>query len=251
MKAKKHLGQHFLIDQLVVDGIIDLIEEHCSKEEALLEVGPGPGVLTYRLADLYPTFKAVEFDRDMVAELRQKIDDDIIIQAEFLSYDMDDLFDSSPFNLVGNFPYNISSQIIFKMLDNRARIPVMVGMFQKEVAERICSTPGGKTNGILSLRTQAFYDCHKAFDISPEAFDPPPRVMSSVIVLKRKEKLELDCDQVIFERIIKMSFQQRRKKLRNTLKSMITDDGDPIFQKRPEQLSVADFVNIANKIKPQ
>ncbi|MBT8229182.1 MAG: 16S rRNA (adenine(1518)-N(6)/adenine(1519)-N(6))-dimethyltransferase, partial [Bacteroidia bacterium] len=148
------------------------------------------------------------------------------------------------FNLVGNFPYNISSQIIFKMIENVEMIPKMIGMFQKEVAERICAGPGGKTNGILSVRAQAFYKAEKIFDIPPEAFSPPPKVNSSVIVLTRKENYQLPCDEKLFSRIIKTGFQQRRKKLRNTLKSIFDNTEDPIFQKRPEELTVEDFVNL-------
>ena len=249
MKAKKHLGQHFLDDQLVVDRIISLIEEKCEKDVPMLEVGPGQGVLTYRLANVFTKFKALEFDRDMIDILRKRLSDDQLIQAEFLSYDFNALFDGTEFNLVGNFPYNISSQIIFKMLDNVERIPKMIGMFQKEVAERICATPGGKKNGILSLRTQAYYDCELIFDIPPEAFNPPPKVNSSIIFLNRKENDLMDCDPKIFSRLLKTSFQQRRKKMRNTLSGMVQNLDDPIYQKRPEELSVEEFVNIARNIK--
>jgi len=249
LKAKKHLGQHFLIDNLVISQIIELIESNCSVDTPMLEVGPGQGVLTYSLIERFSNFMALEFDRDMVAILQKDIVPEKLIQAEFLSYNIENLFDGKEFNLVGNFPYNISSQIIFKMLDNVDRIPLMIGMFQKEVAERICATPGGKKNGILSLRTQAYYDCALAFDIPPTAFDPAPKVNSAVIVLKRKEKTLLDCDPKIFARIIKISFQQRRKKMRNTLKNIVDNIEDPIYQKRPEELSVSEFVSIAKNIK--
>lgn len=251
LKAKKHLGQHFLSDNSVINNILDLIYEECSQDEALVEVGPGQGVLTNQLVQNYGQFKAIEFDRDMVKVLIQTIDPSFIINEDFLSVDLNELFESKAFNLVGNFPYNISSQIIFKMIENVDQIPLMVGMFQKEVAERICSTPGGKKNGILSLRTQVHYEAEKIFDIPPEAFDPPPKVNSSIIVLRRKEKYMPGCDIKIYANVIKMSFSQRRKKMRNTLKGMVEDLENPIFQKRPEELSVEEFVNIAIDIENQ
>jgi len=251
LKAKKHLGQHFLTDTSVINHILEVISTHCPKNEALVEVGPGQGVLTDALVNNFESFKAIEFDRDMIKVLVQKIDPQKIINEDFLSVDLNEIFEGQTFNLVGNFPYNISSQIIFKMLDNVAKIPVMVGMFQKEVAERICATPGGKKNGIISLRAQAFYNAEKIFDIAPDAFDPPPRVQSSIIVLKRKDNYILRCDQKIYSRVIKMSFGQRRKKMRNTLKGMVDDLDKPIYQKRPEQLSVEEFINIAIDIQNQ
>jgi len=251
LKAKKHLGQHFLRDKAVISHILEVIEKECGAEVPILEVGPGPGVLTNSLVKSFPHFKAVEFDRDMVKLLIQSIDPKNIINEDFLGLDLDGVFKGQEFNLVGNFPYNISSQIVFKMLDNLDLIPVMVGMFQKEVAERICADPGSKKNGIISLRAQAYYRAEKIFDISPDAFDPPPRVDSSIIVLRRKEDSSLGCDEKIYARAIKMSFQQRRKKIRNTLKGMLKNLDDPIFQKRPEELSVEDFVNIAIEIQNQ
>lgn len=250
VKAKKHLGQHFLIDQAVISRILMGIQEHCPIDESILEVGPGPGVLTEALAEGYSDFRAVEFDRDMMALLIQKIPLKCLINEDFLALDLETVFEGTkPFNLVGNFPYNISSQIVFKMLTNKDRIPVMVGMFQKEVAERICATPGGKKNGIITLRVQAHYEAVKLFDIGPDAFDPPPKVNSSVILLKRKEDYALPCGEKIYAQIIKLAFQQRRKKIRNTLKSLLPDTEDPIFQMRPEQLGVQDFINIAKMVE--
>ncbi len=251
MKAKKHLGQHFLTDQGVVNKIIQAILDNCSVDIPLLEVGPGKGVLTMSLSQYYPTFRAIEFDRDMVAILKEELDGKQIINKEFLGFDLDEIFEKREFNLVGNFPYNISSQIIFKMLDNVERIPVMVGMFQKEVAERICADPGSKKNGILSLRTQAYYEGKILFDISPDAFSPPPRVNSSVIMLSRLEKTKLNCDPDLYSRLIKMAFQQRRKKLRNTLKSQFENLEGDIFHKRPEELSVEEFVNLTIEAQNQ
>jgi len=251
LKAKKHLGQHFLRDQQVIASILEEITTYCPKSEPILEVGPGQGVLTYSIAETYPQFKAVEFDRDMIAILIQKLSPQLLINENFLTVNLSELFEGQAFSLVGNFPYNISSQIIFKMLDNLDLVPRMVGMFQKEVAERICAQPGNKTNGILSLLAQAYYDTEKLFDIGPLAFDPPPKVNSSVIALKRKEPYTLPCDFKIYKKIIKTSFQQRRKKLRNTLKPFLTDLDMELLQKRPEQLGVEEFINIAQLIEKQ
>lgn len=250
LKAKKHLGQHFLVNEAVIERIIDLIKKECPQDLPAMEVGPGQGVLTYHLDDHFDKFTAIEFDRDMVRVLIQKLDPQKIVNEDFLGLDLKSVY-AEEFSLVGNFPYNISSQIIFKMIANRDQVPVMVGMFQKEVAERICSTPGGKKNGILSLNAQAFYEAEKIFDIGPDAFDPPPRVDSSIIVLRRKENYELPCDVKLYSRVIKMAFSQRRKKLRNTIKSLVEDTSDPVFQMRPEQLSVEEFINIVTLIEKQ
>lgn len=251
MKAKKHLGQHFLIDQQVIGDILQQISQHCPLDEAILEVGPGPGVLTYRLAETYNQFRAVEFDRDMIAILVQKLSPELLINENFLTVDLSSVFDGKSFSLVGNFPYNISSQIIFKMLDNLDLVPKMVGMFQKEVANRICAEPGSKANGILSLLAQAYYKAEKLFEIGPQAFNPPPKVDSAVIALTRKEDYTLPCDFKIYKKIIKASFQQRRKKLRNTLKPFLHDLDLELLQKRPEQLGVEEFVSIAQIIESQ
>ena len=251
IKAKKHLGQHFLIDRSVIDQIITHISDCCVKNLPIIEVGPGPGVLTKKLVELYSQFQAVEFDRDMVKLLLQDISPANIINEDFLGLDMSTVHPGQNFNLVGNFPYNISSQIVFKMLDNKERIPNMVGMFQKEVADRICAEPGTKKNGIITLLVQPFYEATKLLDIGPEAFDPPPKVNSSVIHLKRKANLELPCDPKLYKTIVKTAFQQRRKKLRNTLKPFMEDTGSELLQMRPEQLGVADFINIAEQIEAQ
>lgn len=214
----------------------------------LVEVGPGQGVLTRDLFDSYQNIKAVEFDRDMISILKDDLPEKALIQADFLRLDIEDLFDGDEFCLVGNFPYNISTQIIFKLIENRHKIPIMVGMFQKEVADRICATPMGKKIGIISIRAQAHYHAEKIFDIDPDAFNPPPKVDSSIIVLTRKDNFEIDCDYKTFVRIIKLSYGQRRKKLRNTLKPLLEDLDNPLLQKRPEELSVEDFVNLTNLI---
>lgn len=251
MKAKKRLGQHFLEDEAVIQQIIQLIKAKCAHSLPLVEVGPGQGILTKDLFDSYDTFKAIEFDRDMISILKQDLPPKALIQADFLKLDIRELFGSEQYCLVGNFPYNISTQIVFKLIDNRDKIPVMVGMFQKEVAERICATPTGKKIGVISVRAQAHYTAEKVFDIPPTAFNPPPKVESSIIVLTRKKDYEIDCDYKLFTKIIKMSYGQRRKKLRNTLKSYLQDLDNPIFQKRPEELSVEEFVNITKMIENQ
>jgi len=251
LKAKKHLGQHFLRDQQVIASILEEITKSCPKTEPVLEVGPGPGVLTYSLAEQYPEFRAVEFDRDMIAILVQKLSPQLLINENFLTVNLAEVFDGQSFSLVGNFPYNISSQIIFKMLDNLDLVPRMVGMFQKEVAERICAQPGTKANGILTLLAQAYYHTELLFDIGPSAFNPPPKVNSAVIALVRKAPYALPCDFKVYKKIIKASFQQRRKKLRNTLKPFLKDLDMELLQKRPEQLGVEEFINIAQLIEKQ
>jgi len=251
IKAKKHLGQHFLIDRSIIDQIVALIQQNCLREDKIVEVGPGPGVLTEELVKLFDMFRAIEFDRDMIKILVQKLDPSHFINEDFLSVDLKTIYEGDSFNLVGNFPYNISSQIIFKMIENVSMIPVMVGMFQREVAERICADPGSKKNGILSLRAQAHYTAEKIFDIAPEAFSPAPRVWSSMIVLRRKENYELPCNEKLYKSVIKTAFQQRRKKLRNTLKGLVDNIELDIFHKRPEALSVEEFINIVKMIENQ
>jgi len=251
LKAKKQLGQHFLKDEAIIQRIIQLIKVKCPNSLPLVEVGPGQGILTRDLFDSYNTFKAIEFDRDMIAILEQDIPPKSLVQADFLKLDIRELFGSEQYCLAGNFPYNISTQIVFKLIDNRDKIPVMVGMFQKEVAERICASPTGKKIGIISIRAQAHYTAEKIFDIPPSAFNPPPKVESSIIVLTRKENYEIDCDYKLFKKIIKISYGQRRKKLRNTLKPYLKDLDNPILQKRPEELSVEEFVNITKLIENQ
>ncbi len=251
MKAKKHLGQHFLRDQAVIAKILDEIYSHCNDQTPLLEIGPGQGILTLDLDKKYADFRAIEFDVDMVNILKESISDDRLIHNDFLKYDIKRLYPDRQLNIVGNFPYNISSQIVFKILDYVDRIPVVVGMFQKEVAQRICASPGGKVNGILSILTQAHYQAEILLEIGPEAFDPPPKVDSAVILLKRKKEYTLECDTKLLRRIVKTAYGQRRKKMRNTLKSMTNDLSDPLYQKRPEELSVEEFVIIAKNIQKE
>jgi len=249
LRAKKHLGQHFLIDDNIIHKILQVIAVSCDKETPILEVGPGPGVLTHHLAKAYPHFVAIDVDRDMIAHLSQKIDRKHLLLGDFLRLDFQELFDARPLHLVGNFPYNISSQIIFKMLENRDQIPLMVGMFQKEVADRISAGPGTKANGIISILTQVYYETESLFDVPPEAFDPPPKVQSSVIKLKRLDTPRLEGDVSKFKTIVKMAFGQRRKKLRNTLKQFVVDEGNPLLQKRPEQLGVEEWIELFEGIE--
>jgi len=246
LKAKKHFGQHFLRDQCVIDRIMLEIGRSCSMDMPLLEIGPGQGALSVSLARHYPEFVALEIDRDMMAVLSPLLPEGSLMFEDFLKADLPSLFEGRPFNLVGNFPYNISSQIIFKMIEHVDRIPQMVGMFQKELAERVCSGPGTKANGVISILSQAYYETEILFTIGPQSFDPPPKVESAVISLRRKEASGPECDYKLFRRVVKQAFQQRRKKMRNTLKSFNIDTENPIFQKRPEELGVADFVNIVN-----
>jgi len=241
LKAKKQLGQHFLTDESVIMDIIDLIKHECPSNMPLIEVGPGKGVLTKDLNAHYSQFKAIEFDRDMVSILNEELPNLDLIQNDFLKVPIDSL-STKEVNIVGNFPYNISTEIIFKILDNVEQVKCMVGMFQKEVAERICAGPKGRVNGIISIRAQAHYHAEKIFDIAPYAFSPPPRVQSSMIVLRRRENYNIDCDVKTFSQVIRMAYGQRRKKMRNTLKSLIGDSEHPLLQKRPEELNVQEFI---------
>jgi len=247
VRAKKHLGQHFLKDLDIAKQIATSID---NTELPVLEVGPGMGVLTKFLnaenkGDVY----VAEIDRDSVAYL---IENNIVpkerILGDFLHLDLQDNFDGDV-NIIGNFPYNISSQILFRTLENRELIPEFAGMFQKEVAERIVAKPGNKQFGILSVMTQAYYDAEYLFTVDEHVFDPPPRVKSAVIHLKRKEKIVLDCDEKLFKTIVKTTFNTRRKMLRGSLRRIVGKSDvlhDEFFQKRPEQLSVEDFVNVTN-----
>lgn len=253
MKAKKSFGQHFLINEPLAESITKSL----IKDEGLrnvLEIGPGKGVLTKYLIQQDINLKVVEADRDMVAYLEEKfpqLQDDIIF-LDFLKLNMSKVFDGEPFYLMGNFPYNISSQIIFKMLNYRELIPEMVGMFQKELADRVISGPGSKVYGVISVLTQAYYEGETIFKVSPGSFSPPPKVQSSVIRLKRKPESELDFDYKALRAVVKTSFSQRRKMLRNTLKSLVEDPlvlKEPEFQRRPEELGLEEFISLTKRIE--
>lgn len=253
MKAKKSFGQHFLINEPLAEAIANgLLKEEGIKN--VLEVGPGKGVLTKYLVRQDINLRVVEADRDMVSYIEKQFPSlvDDIIFLDFLKLHMGKVFDGEPFYLIGNFPYNISSQIIFKMLSHKELIPEMVGMFQKELADRVISGPGSKVYGVISVLTQAYYEGSTIHKVSPGSFSPPPKVQSSVIRLKRKPEGELGVDYKALRSVVKTSFSQRRKMLRNTLKSLVKDTSilqEEQFQRRPEQLGLEEFVNIAKRIE--
>jgi 16S rRNA (adenine1518-N6/adenine1519-N6)-dimethyltransferase len=250
LKPKKSLGQHFLTDKSVIDRMVDAISK--LNIDNLIEIGPGEGVLSKDLIPKYPEMSLIELDRESVAHLRNLYPylNERLIEADVLKWELPE----GQWTIVGNFPYNISSQIIFKMIENRTQVPALVGMFQKEVAERIVAPSGSKTYGILSLLTQAFYRGEYLFTVDEHAFRPPPRVKSGVIKLVRKESLELNCDVPFFFAIVKQAFNQRRKMLRNSVKSFLTESNLPLVEEyltmRPEQLDVEDFVKLAQHLKP-
>lgn len=247
VRAKKHLGQHFLKDLSIAQRIADSLPEGCVLP--VLEIGPGMGVLSqFLLQNHQITFKAVEIDRESVDYLHVKFPEFEVIEGDFLKMDLAPLFDGKSFAVIGNFPYNISSQIFFRVLENRDRIPYVVGMIQKEVAERIAAPHGNKTYGITSVLLQAFYSIDYLFTVHEHVFDPPPKVKSAVISLTRNKTMQLDCDEKLFVNVVKTAFNQRRKTLRNSLKPILQgiSCAEPIFEKRPEQLSVADFVTLTN-----
>ncbi|MCB0423092.1 MAG: 16S rRNA (adenine(1518)-N(6)/adenine(1519)-N(6))-dimethyltransferase RsmA [Flavobacteriaceae bacterium] len=252
VKAKKHLGQHFLTDESVAEKIASTLTGNGYTK--VLEIGPGMGVLTkYLLKKNYTTY-VIEIDTESVDYLKTHYLQlsDRIIERDFLRYNLNAVFNGEPFAIIGNFPYNISSQIVFKALEMRDQIPEFSGMFQKEVAQRICSDKGSKVYGILSVLTQAFYDAEYLFTVPPTVFNPPPKVDSGVLILKRKENYHLPCDETLFFRVVKTAFNQRRKTLRNSLKTFNLPDNlkaSSIFDKRPEQLSVQEFIEITSQIE--
>ena len=250
VKAKKYLGQHFLKDLNIAQKIADTLS--LTNYKKVVEIGAGMGVLTQFLLKKDTEVYVVEIDKESVAyleahypELRGKI-----IADDFLKYDIAGYL-REPFAIIGNFPYNISTQIVFKLLELRDYVPEFSGMFQKEVAERICEHEGSKTYGILSVLVQAFYEATYLFTVSEGVFNPPPKVKSGVLRLVRKPDYHLDCDEALFFTIVKTAFNQRRKTLRNSLKSLLTNESlkkNSIFDKRPEQLPWQDFVFITKEI---
>ena len=260
VKAKKHLGQHFLKDETIAQKIADTLS--LNGYTNVLEIGPGMGVLTKYLLMRGIDLVAMDLDEESIVylnhsfplehpEIFKKNKGLNVIEADFLKFDLQQLYGDEQFAITGNFPYNISSQIVFKMLEMRQQIPEFSGMFQKEVAQRICENPGSKTYGILSVLVQAFYDAEYLFTVPPQVFDPPPKVNSGVLRLTRRENLKLPCDEHLFFKVVKTAFNQRRKTLRNSLKTFNLSDNlkeDTIFDQRPEQLSVADFVTLTQKI---
>jgi 16S rRNA (adenine1518-N6/adenine1519-N6)-dimethyltransferase len=247
VKAKKHLGQHFLKDENIAKKIANTLSFQGYK--AVLEIGPGMGMLTKYLLEKDTTTYVIEIDSESVEYLQANYLNlaPRIIEKNFLKYDLKEVFNDSPFAIIGNFPYNISTQIVFKVLEMRAQIPEFSGMFQKEVAQRICEKEGSKVYGILSVLTQAFYTAEYLFTVPPSVFNPPPKVESGVLRLTRKEDVILLCDEALFFRVVKTAFQQRRKTLRNSLKIFNLSDNlkaNAIFDKRPEQLSVNSFIEL-------
>ena len=241
VKPKKFLGQHFLKDLKVAQDIADTVD--ACPNLPILEVGPGMGVLTQFLLPKERTVKVVEVDYESVAYLREAYPqlEDNIIEDDFLKMNLQRLFDGQPFVLTGNYPYNISSQIFFKMLDN------------KEVAERIAAGPGSKTYGILSVLIQAWYRVEYLFTVSEHVFNPPPKVKSAVIRMTRNDTQQLGCDEKLFKQVVKTTFNQRRKTLRNSIKPILGKEcpltEDPLFNKRPEQLSVQEFIELTNQVE--
>lgn len=251
VRAKKYLGQHFLKDENIARQIAESLTGQTPR---VLEIGPGMGVLTkYLHADPALDFHAIEIDSESVAYLHDHYLSLNVIEGDFLALDLATLF-SEPFAVIGNFPYNISSQILFKVYDNRNRIPEVVGMFQKEVAERVAARPGSKTYGILSVLLSAFYDIEYLFTVHEHVFNPPPKVKSAVIRLRRNSVASLGCDEQLFTRVVKTGFNQRRKTLRNALRQLALPlDGipDALLASRAEQLTVAQFVEITQTLQNQ
>ena len=253
VKPKKNLGQHFLTDLNIAKRIADTVD--ACPDIPVLEIGPGMGVLTKYLLKKNADIHVIEIDRESVAYLREHypVLAGKIHERDFLKYDVSGIFGRDQFAIIGNLPYNISSQIVFKMLELREFIPEFSGMFQKEVAQRICEKEGSKTYGILSVLVQAFYEAEYLFTVPPSVFDPPPKVDSGVLKLSRKEDFSLPCNEQLFFRVVKTAFQQRRKTLRNSLKTFDLPENlteDSIFGLRPEQLSTARFIELTQKIQP-
>lgn len=252
VKAKKHLGQHFLTDENIAKDIADTL--NLKGYDSVLEIGPGMGVLTKYLLEKDTTTYVIEIDTESVEYLNAHYPKlhGKIISKDFLKYNINEVFNGRPFAIIGNFPYNISSQIVFRCLELRDQVPEFSGMFQKEVAERICEKKGSKTYGILSVLVQAFYDAEYLFTVHENVFNPPPKVKSGVLRLRRKENYHLPCDEKLFFNVVKTGFQQRRKTLRNSLKSFNLSDNlkeDTIFDLRPEQLTVEQFIELTQKIE--
>lgn len=255
VNPKKFLGQHFLIDDNISKKIVDNI--NFKKFKKVIEIGPGKGALTKHLLHIKDILTLIEVDNESVVFLKnefinEKLD---IIENDFLKFDIQSAYPSEEnILIIGNFPYNISSQILFKSIDNYKSVKAIIGMFQKEVAERIISKNNSKQYGILSVKTQLFYDTKILFDVSPNVFFPKPKVNSAVISLTRKENINIDCDLELLDRIIKLSFQHRRKKIKNSLKKLDIEENileDSIFESRPEQLTIEEFVKLTKKISSE
>ena len=260
VQAKKHLGQHFLTDMGVARQIAETLSH--SGYEHVIEIGPGTGVLTQFLLEQDLHILALDVDRESIdyletdfainhMKLLQRKKSFEVRYADFLKEDLSRYFNGAPFAITGNFPYNISTQIVFKMLEYRDRIPEFTGMFQKEVAQRICEKEGSKAYGILSVLVQAYYEASYLYTVHPQVFNPPPKVQSGVIRLQRKPEEAIGCSYEMLRQTVKAAFNQRRKTLRNSLKTLQLSENltkDAIFDKRPEQLSVADFIALTQNI---
>ena len=251
VKAKKYLGQHFLKDMDVASRIAGSLT--LDGRTSVLEIGPGMGVLTqFLLQNPLIDLTAVELDKESVQYLNQHYPQLNVIEADFLKMDLQSYFPGK-FCIIGNFPYNISSQIFFKMLENKDSIPCLAGMIQKEVAERIAAPAGSKTYGILSVLMQAYYKIEYLFTVQETVFDPPPKVKSAVIRFTRNEVSSIDCNEQLFKTVVKTAFNQRRKTLRNSLKPLVEKDhpmyADPLFDLRPERLDVAAFIDLTNRVE--
>lgn len=256
VRPKKNLGQHFLTDLNVAKAIADTVD--ACPDLPVLEVGPGMGVLTQYLIEKPRELRVVEIDRESVAYLHERFPQltEKVIEGDFLRMDLSQLFNGGQFVLTGNYPYDISTQIFFKMLDNKELIPCCTGMIQREVAQRMASTPGTKAYGILSVLTQAWYSVEYLFTVDEHVFNPPPKVKSAVIRMTRNEVTDLGCDEKLFKRVVKTVFNQRRKMLRVSLKQIVpadvlanVTDGNDILTRRPEQLSIPEFVELTNKVQ--
>ena len=254
--AKKRLGQHFLVDLTIARDIADTVD--ICPDTPILEVGPGMGVLTQFLLEKQRKLKVVEIDEESVAYLRHNLtalQEENIIPDDFLKMHLDRVFDGKQFMLIGNYPYNISSQIFFKMLDYKEYIPFCSGMIQKEVGERLAAAPGSKAYGILSILIQLWYDVEYLFTVDENVFSPPPKVKSAVVRMKRNKREELECDESLFKKIVKGTFNQRRKKLRNSIQQIVGKNSpllsDPILDKRPEQLSIEDFIELTKRVEKE
>ena len=247
--AKKFLGQHFLTDLNVARRIAETITSGRT-----IEIGPGMGVLTqFLLQNHNINLTAIEIDRESVAYLKEWYPELHLIEGDFLKFDLNTIVPEGEFNVIGNYPYNISSQIFFKVLEYKDRIPVCSGMIQKEVAERLASKPGKKAYGILSVLLQAYYDIEYLFPVDEYVFNPPPKVKSAVIRMTRNRRRRLDCDEALFKTVVKTAFNQRRKQMRNSLQQLV-GKGNPIleekiFTMRPEQLSVEQFIELTTLIE--
>tara|TARA_B100000902_G_scaffold177248_1_gene170786 strand:+ start:180 stop:965 length:786 start_codon:yes stop_codon:yes gene_type:complete len=255
VNPKKFLGQHFLIDDNISKKIVEAI--NFKKFKKVIEIGPGKGALTKHLIHIKDMLTLIEVDKESVEFLNSEFQEEKlnIVEGDFLKFDIKSIYPSEKnILIVGNFPYNISSQILFKSIDNYKSVSGLIGMFQREVAERIISKNNCKQYGILSVKTQLFYDTEILFNISPNVFFPKPKVDSAVISLTRKKNLTIDCDLDLLDKVIKLSFQQRRKKIKNSLKRLDIQENileDSIFELRPEQLTIEEFVKLTKKISDE